>query len=97
MRFVRDGIPASPGIVIGPAYVLRWEMPRVPHVTVPPEEVELEVERFEEARTWSQQRIREIQVATSERLGEVEGQIFEPQILMLDDSEMINGTIDYIR
>jgi phosphotransferase system enzyme I (PtsI) len=97
MRFVRDGIPASPGIVIGPAYVLRWEMPRVPHVTVPPEEVEREVERFEEARVWSQQRIAEIQQQTAERLGEVEGQIFEPQILMLDDSDMINGTIDYIR
>ena len=24
------GISASPGIVIGPAYVLRWEAPRVP-------------------------------------------------------------------
>ena len=34
MTLVRDGIPASPGIVIGPAYVLRWEVPRVPHVTV---------------------------------------------------------------
>lgn len=97
MRFVRDGIPASPGIVIGPAYVLRWEMPRVPHVTLPIEDVEKEVARFEEARTWSQQRIREIQEQTTERLGEVEGQIFEPQILMLDDSEMIKGTIDYIR
>jgi phosphotransferase system enzyme I (PtsI) len=97
MRFVRDGIPASPGIVIGPAYILRWEMPRVPHVTVPPEEVEREVERFLEARVWSQQRIAEIQQQTAERLGEVEGQIFEPQILMLDDADMINGTIDYIR
>jgi phosphotransferase system enzyme I (PtsI) len=97
MRFVRDGIPASPGIVIGPAYVLRWEMPRVPHVTVPVDDVDLEVARFEEARVWSQQRIREIQQQTSERLGEVEGQIFEPQILMLDDVDMINGTIDYIR
>ena len=97
MRFVRDGIPASPGIVIGPAYVLRWEMPRVPHVTVAPEEVEAEVEKFEEARVWSQQRIREIQEQTAVRLGEVEGQIFEPQILMLDDVEMIKGTVDYIR
>ncbi len=97
MRFVRDGIPASPGIVIGPAYVLRWEMPRVPHVTVPTEDVESEVARFEEARTWSQDRIREIQAATEERLGHVEAQIFEPQILMLDDSEIINGTVAYIR
>ncbi|MEO5510844.1 MAG: phosphoenolpyruvate--protein phosphotransferase [Longimicrobiales bacterium] len=97
MRFIRDGIPASPGIVIGPAYVLRWEMPRVPHVTVPPEDVESEVERFEEARVWAQDRIREIQKATAERLGDVEAQIFEPQILMLDDADMMAGTVAYIR
>ncbi len=97
MRFVRDGIPASPGIVIGPAYVLRWEMPRAPHITVEPDEVEAEVARFEEARTWAQDRIREIQVATEERLGVVEAQIFEPQILMLDDHEMISSTVAYIR
>ncbi len=30
MSLVRDGIPASPGIVIAPARVLRWEVPRVP-------------------------------------------------------------------
>ena len=69
MRFIRDGIPASPGIVIGPAYVLRWEMPRVPHVTVSPEQVPEEVARFEEARRWAQERVREIQTQTAERLG----------------------------
>ena len=49
MKLVRDGIPASPGIVVGPAYVLRWEIPRVPHVTVAGSAVEEEVARFHEA------------------------------------------------
>ncbi|HEX6693441.1 MAG TPA: phosphoenolpyruvate--protein phosphotransferase [Longimicrobiales bacterium] len=97
MRIIRDGIPASPGIVIGPAYVLRWEMPRVPHVTVSPEQVPEEIERFEEARRWAQERIREIQAQTAERLGYVEAQIFEPQVLMLDDADLVAGTIAYIR
>ena len=35
-RFI-DGIAASPGIVIGPAWLLRWDLPRVPHITVPAE------------------------------------------------------------
>ena len=43
---IRDGIPASPGIVIGPAYVLQWEAPRAPHVAITPEEVAAEVQRF---------------------------------------------------
>ncbi|MGH7553240.1 MAG: phosphoenolpyruvate-utilizing N-terminal domain-containing protein, partial [Longimicrobiales bacterium] len=97
MTLIRDGIPASPGIVIGPAYVLRWEVPRVPHVTLSAEQVEAEIERFDQARNWAKQRIREIQQDTAQRLGHVESQIFEPQILMLDDPELTAGTIDYIR
>src|SRR5262245_43726684 len=94
---VRDGISASPGIVIGPAFVLHWEPPRAPHITVPSEEVESEVERFNEARSWAKSRIREIQQQTASQLGLVEAQIFEPQILMLDDSDLVEGTIAYIR
>ncbi len=97
MTLIRDGIPASPGIVIGPAYVLRWEVPRVPHVTLSAEQVDAEIERFDEARNWAKQRIREIQQDTAARLGHVESQIFEPQILMLDDAELTAGTIAYIR
>ena len=97
MKLVRDGIPASPGIVVGPAYVLRWEVPRVPHVTVNADAVEGEVARFHEARNWAQSRIREIQLQTEERLGHIEAQIFEPQILMLDDADLVDGTVSYIR
>jgi phosphotransferase system enzyme I (PtsI) len=97
VSLVRDGISASPGIVVGPAYVLHWEPPRAPHVTVPAEDVEREVERFMEAREWSKSRIRAIQEQASQRLGKVEAQIFEPQILMLDDPDLVNGTITYIR
>jgi phosphoenolpyruvate-protein phosphotransferase (PTS system enzyme I) len=97
MSRIRDGIPASPGIVIGPAFVLRLDLPRVPHVVVTQDEVDLEVERFHAARHAAQDRIREIQVQTVDRLGHVEAQIFEPQILMLDDPELLDGTVSYIR
>jgi phosphoenolpyruvate-protein phosphotransferase (PTS system enzyme I) len=94
---VRDGISASPGIVIGPAHVLRWEPPRAPHVTVAAEEVDREIARFNEARDWAKARIREIQQHAAGQLGLVEAQIFEPQILMLDDNDLVQGTIAYIR
>jgi phosphoenolpyruvate-protein phosphotransferase (PTS system enzyme I) len=97
MTFYRDGISAAPGIVIGRAYVLRWEQPRVPHVTVPGHCVADEIERFHDARRWAQDRIRTIQQDTQARLGDVEAQIFEPQILMLDDIDLIEGTVAYIR
>ncbi|HEX2204579.1 MAG TPA: phosphoenolpyruvate--protein phosphotransferase [Longimicrobium sp.] len=95
---VRDGIPASPGIVIAPARVLRWEVPRVPHgATVPPALVEAEVARFLEACRWAQERIRELQVRTEASMGAVEAQIFEPQLLMLEDADLLQGTVGYIR
>jgi phosphotransferase system enzyme I (PtsI) len=98
VSLVRDGIPASPGIVIAPARVLRWEVPRVPHGgVVAAGQVEREVERFREACEWAKERIRELQARTEEVMGRVEAQIFEPQILMLEDSDLIDGTIAYIR
>ena len=97
MTLIRDGIPASPGIVIGPAYVLRWEPLRVPHVTVTPDQIDGEIARFHEAREWARERLRSIQAQTAEKLGSVEAQIFEPQILMLDDPDLVEGTVSYIR
>jgi phosphotransferase system enzyme I (PtsI) len=98
LSLARDGIPAAPGIVIAPARVLRWEVPRVPHgATVPPEQVETEVARFLEACEWAKERIRVIQARTARAMGEVEAQIFEPQVLMLEDADLIQGTIGYIR
>jgi phosphotransferase system enzyme I (PtsI) len=98
VKLVRDGIPASPGIVIAPARVLRWEVPRVPHGgVVGPDEVEGEVRRFLDACDWAKARIRELQARTAEKMGEVEAQIFEPQVLMLEDADLVQGTIAYIR
>lgn len=95
---VRDGIPASPGIVIAPARVLRWEVPRVPHAaTISPERVEEEVQRFLDAASWAQGRIRELQARTAAAMGDVEAQIFEPQLLMLEDADLIQATVSTIR
>jgi phosphoenolpyruvate-protein phosphotransferase (PTS system enzyme I) len=94
---VHDGIAASPGIVMGPAWVLEVEVPRIPHGTVAEQEVEAEVARFHAAREWAKQRIVELKRTTATRLGHVEAQIFEPQILMLDDPALVDGAVAYIR
>jgi phosphotransferase system enzyme I (PtsI) len=98
VTLVRDGIPSAPGIVIARARVLRWEVPRVQHgATVAPDQVEREVERFREACEFARERIRELQARTAESMGPVEAQIFEPQVLMLEDVDLVQGTISYIR
>jgi phosphotransferase system enzyme I (PtsI) len=96
MRRVLDGFPAAEGIAIGRVHTLNWGVPKVPHQMVDPGEVPHEVERFHEAREWAKQRIRELQMGTEERLGPIEARIFEPQMLMLDDNEVLSGTIRYI-
>lgn len=98
MSVVRDGIPAAPGIVIAPARVLRWEVPRVPHgASVPPDDVEAEVQRFLDACAYAQERVRAVQERTAQTVGEVEARIFDPQVLMLEDADLVQGTIGYIR
>jgi phosphotransferase system HPr (HPr) family protein len=92
----RDGIPASPGIVIGRPSCCGWELPRVPHVTVPQASVDARSSgstmRAAGRRTGSADPAGDV-----ERLGHVEAQIFEPQILMLDDIDLVEGTVAYIR
>jgi phosphoenolpyruvate-protein phosphotransferase (PTS system enzyme I) len=97
VRLLRDGIPASPGIVIGAAKVLRWETPAAPHGGIAPDRVEAEVGRFQAACDAVKAQIRVVQERTRDRLGTVEAQIFEPQLLMLEDADLVGGTIANIR
>ncbi len=97
MSQVFDGFPAAEGIAAGRVHMLRWGVPEVPHRMVEPDEVEREIERFHEAREWAKSRIRELKEATEDRLGPVEARIFEPQIVMIDDEEVVEGTERYIR
>ncbi len=97
MSITLDGSPASEGITEGAVFLLDWGVPVVPHETVREEDVAGEIERFHEARAWAALRLDEMQQRTEERLGSVEARIFEPQILMLEDAEVVDGTIRYIR
>ena len=96
MSITIDGSPASEGIAEGRVVILDWGAPAVPHQTVNQEDVPGEVERFHEACAWAAERLREMQARTEERLGTVEARIFEPQILMLEDAELVDGTLRYI-
>ncbi len=95
-RLVKDGTPACPGIVMGPAHVVLWDRVRVPHETISPDRVDEEIERFRQARKATREKIEAIQSQTARRLGPVEAQIFEPQIMMVDDADLIGDVELYI-
>ncbi len=97
MSEVVQGIAASPGIAIGSAHVVRWSRLEVPHATVPADRVDAEVERFHRARREAQRRTHELRDRVEARLGSVQAKIFDPQLLMLEDPDLIDGTLTYIR
>ncbi len=97
MSVVRDGIAIAEGISFGPIRILSWGVPDVPHRTVDESEVEGEIVRFAEARERTRSRLLDIQAGTEEILGSLEARIFEPQLLMLQDPEVVDGTVRYIR
>ena len=91
------GIGASPGRVVGSAHRVVWDIPRVEHRTTEPGELEAELQRFRDALARAAEEITRLRDGTAESVGELEANIFEPQLLMLQDPELIDGTEAYIR
>ena len=97
MPTIRDGVGVSEGIVEGMVRLLSLGIPEVIHRRIEASEVEREVERFREAREDTKEYLYALKTTTSSRLGTMEARIFDPQILMLDDVELADRTIEYIR
>ena len=97
MSLVYEGVGASPGRVLGLVRRLEWEIPPIPHRTIGPDEVAGEIEKFERARKKAIARVVELQAVTTDLLGRFEGKVFESQAFMIDDPDLIDGTIAYIR
>ena len=97
MPIVRDGFGVSEGIVEGTVHLMSWAVPELKHRRVPENEVDAEVERFLGARDQTRKKLEDLKQATEDRLGSVEARIFDPQILILQDEEVIDRTVDYIR
>ena len=93
---VLKGFSASEGIARGRVHRVDRDVPEVPRVTVPPEGGASELERFRRARARARRELEGIKRQTAARLGPIEARIFDPQILMLDDPEVVEGTKRYI-
>lgn len=91
------GLSASPGIVLGPVHLLRWEVPDVPHAIVADEEVDEEVARFHDALSRAKERLRQVRERAERHAGPEEAAIFEVQISILDDHELHVRVESYIR
>ena len=91
------GIGVSPGVAIGPAVVVRWAMPEVPHRVVPRSQVDKEVRRLRAAVRDVQRQLEGLKSRAEDRAGVDEARIFDAQIMMLQDQPFLEGIEDLIR
>jgi phosphotransferase system enzyme I (PtsI) len=91
------GIPASPGIVVGPAHVLLWEVPPVRLRLVPTEQVSAEIAHFHDALAKARDRVAYIRARVEQNVGTEEARIFEAQSLILQDADIIRRVEQLIR
>jgi len=97
MQSVLRGIPASPGIVVGPVHLLRWEVPEVKHRLIDDDAIDAEIVRLHEAFERARDRLRHLRVRTEHQAGPEEAAIFDVQISILDDGELTRSSEALIR
>ena len=92
-----QGIPASPGIVVGFVHLLRWEVPDVRHRIIPDENVHDEIARLHEAIARANERLRHLRARVEATAGTEEAAIFDVQLSILSDRELTRGVEDLVR
>ncbi len=90
-----QGIPASPGIAIGPAFKLQETELSIKHTTV--SNVEMEIERFEAAVSEAAVQIGAIKEKAISEASPEEAAIFDAHALFLQDPALIDAIQEAIR
>ena len=90
------GVPASPGIVAGKAFVLKPEILTIPKYKIPQKEVVAEIKRYMDALALTRKELRGIQKKVETELGESYPDIFSAHLLILDDPSLKEKTVKII-
>jgi phosphoenolpyruvate-protein phosphotransferase (PTS system enzyme I) len=91
------GIPASPGIVVGPVHLLRWEVPDVATRIIGDDLIPGELERFRHAIETAKERLVQVRDRAAAHAGPEEAAIFDVQITILEDRDLGYQVESYIR
>ena len=89
------GIPASPGLVTGPVYLVRTEALNVEKTPAP--DTAQELRRLARALARAGGEIDALRERTAARMGEEEARVFDAHRLMLDDPALVDAARDKIR
>ncbi|MFH0989260.1 MAG: phosphoenolpyruvate--protein phosphotransferase [bacterium] len=94
---VFKGIPASPGITIGPIFHLEKHTPAVFEKILHEEEIQGEIDRLVQAVERSQKELSKILEFAEKKLGTNESKIFEAQLMILQDEILFDVIYGRIR
>ena len=92
-----SGILASPGIVFGKALVLKEEKIVLDMQKIKDSQVEEEIARFYAGREAAVEQLNSIKERAYQSLGEEKAAIFEGHLMILEDEELEEEIIDYLR
>jgi phosphotransferase system enzyme I (PtsI) len=84
------GVAASPGIVIGKAYLVKEQIVTITTKAITAEKVDSEIKRFDEAVRQSRTQLESIQKKAERELGKEKAEIFAAHLMVLDDAVFLN-------
>jgi len=96
-RFTVQGVGASPGIVVGPVQLLRWEIPEVRARVIEFTAVPAEVERLRDALARAVTRLEHVRERAERSAGAAEAAIFDVQISIVQDEELRDSVEAVVR
>lgn len=91
------GIPASPGIAIGPVFLFRKHEPIIQIRTIDTDEVSSEIDRLQGAIARSKKELTKVFEFAEQKLGKEQSKIFEAQLLLLDDAILFKVVYERLR
>lgn len=92
-----SGILASPGIAFGKALVLKEEKIVLDTQKITDDQLDAEVARFYEGRALAVEQLNSIRERALISLGEEKAAIFEGHLMILEDEELEEEILDYLR
>jgi len=95
--FKVHGIAASPGVAVGPAFVLDAEGVRIHRRSIKPEDVAHELERLDAAVDYALREVEETQKMLTEKIGEDYAEIFAVHKRILEDKQLKEKIAKFIQ
>lgn len=96
-EIILKGIAASPGVAHGRAFVYQRDELEIPSYKLAAEEIEKELERYEQAIVETRSEITEVRNKVASDLSEGEARIFDAHLMVLEDAALIEEVIAEMR